>query len=102
MDKHRSYQVYIYISLQHILLHRPIQSRGYGGAVCCAGQLFPDTDPKWKGASSDIFVKEAVSGLMLFLGQGGAIPDWNFQWVQACQLATCTTQEAVMGAARVT
>jgi 2C-methyl-D-erythritol 2,4-cyclodiphosphate synthase len=33
--------------------------------LCCcpAGQLFPDTDPKWKGASSDIFVKEAVSQL---------------------------------------
>jgi len=26
-----------------------------------AGQLFPDNDPTWKGASSDIFVKEAVS-----------------------------------------
>lgn len=24
------------------------------------GQLFPDNDPTWKGASSDIFVKEAV------------------------------------------
>lgn len=24
------------------------------------GQLFPDTDPKWRGASSDIFLKEAV------------------------------------------
>ena len=23
------------------------------------GQIFPDNDPKWKGASSDIFVKEA-------------------------------------------
>jgi 2-C-methyl-D-erythritol 2,4-cyclodiphosphate synthase len=23
------------------------------------GQIFPDTDPKWQGASSDIFVKEA-------------------------------------------
>lgn len=23
------------------------------------GQIFPDTDPKWKGASSDQFVKEA-------------------------------------------
>jgi 2C-methyl-D-erythritol 2,4-cyclodiphosphate synthase len=28
----------------------------------CAGQLFPDNDAQWKGASSDIFVKEAVSG----------------------------------------
>ncbi|MEW5304034.1 MAG: hypothetical protein WDW36_006669 [Sanguina aurantia] len=32
------------------------------GALCMPdiGQLFPDTDPKWRGASSDIFVKEAV------------------------------------------
>ena len=25
------------------------------------GQLFPDTDPKWKGARSDIYLGEAVS-----------------------------------------
>lgn len=24
------------------------------------GQIFPDTDPKWKGASSDQFVRESV------------------------------------------
>jgi len=24
------------------------------------GQIFPDTDPKWKGQTSDVFVKEAV------------------------------------------
>lgn len=24
------------------------------------GQLFPDNDPKWKGAASHIFVEEAV------------------------------------------
>mmetsp|Transcript_35973 Transcript_35973/g.80073 ORF Transcript_35973/g.80073 Transcript_35973/m.80073 type:complete len:209 (+) Transcript_35973:46-672(+) len=32
------------------------------GALCLPdiGQLFPDTDPKWKGARSDIFLKEAV------------------------------------------
>jgi len=24
------------------------------------GQIFPDNDPKWKGASSDIFMKEAI------------------------------------------
>ena len=24
------------------------------------GQLFPDNDPKWKGQTSDIFLKEAV------------------------------------------
>lgn len=32
------------------------------GALCLPdiGQLFPDTDPKWKGARSDIFLLEAV------------------------------------------
>lgn len=25
------------------------------------GQIFPDTDPKWKGAASSVFMKEAVS-----------------------------------------
>jgi len=32
------------------------------GALCLPdiGQLFPDNDPKWKGANSDIFLKEAV------------------------------------------
>ena len=40
------------------------------GALCLPdiGQLFPDTDPKWKGANSDTFIKEAVStGLRLCL-----------------------------------
>jgi hypothetical protein len=31
------------------------------GLVLPTGQLFPDTDPKWKGARSDIFLNEAVS-----------------------------------------
>jgi 2-C-methyl-D-erythritol 2,4-cyclodiphosphate synthase len=32
------------------------------GALCMPdiGQLFPDTDPKWKGCNSDVFLKEAV------------------------------------------
>lgn len=32
------------------------------GALCLPdiGQLFPDTDPKWKGARSDVFLLEAV------------------------------------------
>ena len=25
------------------------------------GQIFPDSDPKWKGAPSSVFIKEAVS-----------------------------------------
>lgn len=24
------------------------------------GQIFPDSDPKWKGAASSVFIKEAV------------------------------------------
>ncbi len=32
------------------------------GALCLPdiGQLFPDTDPRWKGAASDVFLTEAV------------------------------------------
>ena len=30
------------------------------------GQLFPDNDPKWKGQTSDVFVKEAVSLFFFF------------------------------------
>jgi 2C-methyl-D-erythritol 2,4-cyclodiphosphate synthase len=32
------------------------------GALCQPdiGQLFPDSDPKWKGQTSDVFVREAV------------------------------------------
>lgn len=33
------------------------------------GQLFPDTDPKWKGASSDIFLKEAAR----LMGEAGYV-----------------------------
>lgn len=25
------------------------------------GQIFPDSDPKWRGAASSVFIKEAVS-----------------------------------------
>lgn len=30
------------------------------------GQIFPDTDPKWKGAASSVFMIEAVSPLPFF------------------------------------
>lgn len=29
------------------------------------GQIFPDSDPKWKGVASSVFIKEAVSLLLL-------------------------------------
>lgn len=31
------------------------------------GQIFPDTDPKWKGAASSVFMKEAVRALRFFI-----------------------------------
>lgn len=31
------------------------------------GQIFPDSDPKWKGAASSVFIKEAVSFLIAYL-----------------------------------
>lgn len=30
------------------------------------GQIFPDSGPKWKGAASSVFIKEAVSSFLLF------------------------------------
>ncbi|KAL4429024.1 hypothetical protein ABPG77_006063 [Micractinium sp. CCAP 211/92] len=43
-----------------VLLHTVVDA--ILGALCLPdiGQLFPDTDPRWKGARSDIFLKEAV------------------------------------------
>ncbi|GAB4814081.1 hypothetical protein N2152v2_001127 [Parachlorella kessleri] len=43
-----------------VLLHTVVDA--ILGALCLPdiGQLFPDTDPKWKGARSDIFLQEAV------------------------------------------
>lgn len=31
------------------------------------GQIFPDNDPKWKGARSSVFIKEAVRFFFFFL-----------------------------------
>jgi len=31
------------------------------------GQIFPDSDPKWKGAPSSVFIKEAVSFYILVM-----------------------------------
>lgn len=29
------------------------------------GQIFPDSDPKWKGAASSVFMREAVSLIVI-------------------------------------
>lgn len=31
------------------------------------GQIFPDTDPRWRGAASSVFLKEAVSCCFFFV-----------------------------------
>lgn len=31
------------------------------------GQIFPDSDPKWKGAASSVFIKEAVRSFVAYL-----------------------------------
>jgi 2-C-methyl-D-erythritol 2,4-cyclodiphosphate synthase len=43
-----------------VLLHTVVDA--ILGALCLPdiGQLFPDTDPQWKGCKSDVFLKEAV------------------------------------------
>eukprot|EP00887_Chlorella_sp_A99_P002254 scaffold10.g2254.t1 len=43
-----------------VLLHTVVDA--ILGALCLPdiGQLFPDTDPQWKGARSDVFLREAV------------------------------------------
>ena len=43
-----------------VLLHTVVDAILGGLSLPDIGQIFPDTDPKWKGARSDIFVVEAV------------------------------------------
>ena len=43
-----------------VLLHTVTDAILGGLILPDIGQIFPDNDPKWKGARSDIFVKEAV------------------------------------------
>mmetsp|Transcript_38007 Transcript_38007/g.96169 ORF Transcript_38007/g.96169 Transcript_38007/m.96169 type:complete len:178 (+) Transcript_38007:93-626(+) len=66
-----------------VLLHTVVDA--VLGALCLPdiGQLFPDNDPQWKGARSDIFLKEAVCcpcsvslnfGVRTFVSINGAPP----------------------------
>lgn len=43
-----------------VLLHTVVDAILGALSLPDIGQLFPDNDPKWKGARSDIFLKEAV------------------------------------------
>lgn len=50
-----------------MLLHCVVDSLLGALGLPDIGQIFPDSDPKWKGASSDIFMKEAVCDLEFLL-----------------------------------
>lgn len=43
-----------------VLLHTVVDAILGALSLPDIGQIFPDTDPKWKGARSDVFLKEAV------------------------------------------
>ena len=43
-----------------VLLHCATDAVLGGLGLPDIGQIFPDTDPKWKGQSSDVFMREAV------------------------------------------
>ncbi|PPS01521.1 hypothetical protein GOBAR_AA19143 [Gossypium barbadense] len=44
-----------------VLLHCVVDAILGGLGLPDIGQIFPDSDPKWKGAPSSVFIKEAVS-----------------------------------------
>lgn len=50
------------LSAGDVLLHCIVDAILGALSLPDIGQLFSDKDPRWKGASSDIFIKEAVCG----------------------------------------
>lgn len=53
----------VLLFLGDVLLHCVVDAILGALGLPDIGQIFPDTDPKWKGAASSVFVKEAVSVL---------------------------------------
>lgn len=49
------------VLLGDVLLHCVVDAILGALGLPDIGQIFPDSDPKWKGAASSVFVKEAVS-----------------------------------------
>lgn len=58
-------EIYVFFCLNigDVLLHCVVDAILGALGLPDIGQLFPDNDPKWKGAASSIFIKEAVSNL---------------------------------------
>lgn len=53
--------VLCFVDLGDVLLHCVVDAILGALGLPDIGQIFPDSDPKWKGAPSSVFIKEAVS-----------------------------------------
>lgn len=57
-----SFEVFLsFADLGDVLLHCVVDAILGALGLPDIGQIFPDSDPKWKGAASSVFIKEAVS-----------------------------------------
>lgn len=53
--------IIVVVSVGDVLLHCVVDAILGALGLPDIGQIFPDNDPKWKGAPSSVFIKEAVS-----------------------------------------
>ncbi len=77
-----SYSLFQTLNAGDVLLHTVVDA--VLGALCLPdiGQLFPDNDPKWKGARSDIFLNEAVR---LMKERGYRVGEWAVGGLVECR-----------------
>lgn len=54
----------VLVALGDVLFHCVVDAILGALGLPDIGQIFPDSDPKWKGAVSSVFMREAVSGLV--------------------------------------
>lgn len=57
----RCFTVAFFVVAGDVLLHCVVDAILGALGLPDIGQIFPDSDPKWKGAPSSVFIKEAVS-----------------------------------------
>lgn len=53
-------------SVGDVLLHCVVDAILGALGLPDIGQIFPDNDPKWRGAKSSVFIREAVSSILFF------------------------------------
>lgn len=64
------------LTIGDVLLHCVVDAILGALGLPDIGQIFPDTDPKWKGAASSVFMEEAVSSLISFAFNMIILPLW--------------------------